>query len=44
MLMDCGHGDVIEGFRRLAENGQLEFTGTGKYNPILPLIPASVWR
>lgn len=39
MLMDCGHGDVIEGIRRLAENSQLEFTGTGKYHPILPLIP-----
>jgi alpha-amylase/alpha-mannosidase (GH57 family) len=39
MLMDCGHKDVIDGFRGLAENGQLEFTGTGKYHPILPLIP-----
>jgi len=39
MLIDCGHKDVIEGLRSLAENGQLEFTGTGKYHPILPLIP-----
>ncbi|MFP3897823.1 MAG: hypothetical protein ACLFVD_00700 [Dehalococcoidia bacterium] len=39
MLMDCGHGDVIDGLRGLAEKGQLEFTGTGKYHPILPLIP-----
>ena len=39
MLMDCGHIDVIEGLRKLAEIGQLEFTGTGKYHPILPLIP-----
>jgi len=39
MLMDCGHKDVIDGLRSLAENGQLEFTGTGKYHPILPLIP-----
>jgi alpha-amylase/alpha-mannosidase (GH57 family) len=39
LLMDCGHKDVVEGFRSLAENGQLEFTGTGKYHPILPLIP-----
>jgi alpha-amylase/alpha-mannosidase (GH57 family) len=39
MLMDCGHKDVIEGFRNLAEMGQIEFTGTGKYHPILPLIP-----
>lgn len=39
MLMDCGHKDVIDGLRSLAENGQLEFTGTGKYHPILPLMP-----
>jgi alpha-amylase/alpha-mannosidase (GH57 family) len=39
MLMDCGHRDIIEGFRHLAEMGQIEFTGTGKYHPILPLIP-----
>ncbi|MFP3880044.1 MAG: hypothetical protein ACLFVA_03725 [Dehalococcoidia bacterium] len=39
MLIDCGHRDVIDGFRGLAEKGQLEFTGTGKYHPILPLIP-----
>jgi len=39
MLMDCGHKDIIEGFRNFAEMGQIEFTGTGKYHPILPLIP-----
>jgi alpha-amylase/alpha-mannosidase (GH57 family) len=39
MLIDCGHRDIIEGLRSFAENGQLEFTGTGKYHPILPLIP-----
>jgi alpha-amylase/alpha-mannosidase (GH57 family) len=39
MLEDCGHKDVIEGFKNLAENGQLELTGTGKYHPILALIP-----
>ncbi|MDH4067824.1 MAG: hypothetical protein OEU97_02690 [Dehalococcoidia bacterium] len=39
MLMDCGHRDIIEGFRNLAEMGQIEFTGTAKYHPILPLIP-----
>ena len=39
MLMDCGHKDIVEGFRNLAERGQIEFTGTGKYHPILPLIP-----
>jgi len=39
MLMDCGHKDVIDGYRSLAEKGQLEFTATGKYHPILPLLP-----
>ncbi len=39
MLMDCGHRDIIEGFRNLAHKGQIEFTATGKYHPILPLIP-----
>jgi alpha-amylase/alpha-mannosidase (GH57 family) len=39
MMMDCGHKDVIDGLKSLAERGQLEFTGTGKYHPILPLIP-----
>jgi alpha-amylase/alpha-mannosidase (GH57 family) len=31
--------DVIRGLARLADRGQLEFTGSGKYHPILPLIP-----
>jgi len=39
MLMDCGHKDVVDGLRNLAEIGQIEFTGTAKYHPILPLIP-----
>jgi alpha-amylase/alpha-mannosidase (GH57 family) len=39
MMMDCGHKNVIDGYRNLAEKGQLEFTGTGKYHPILPLLP-----
>jgi len=39
MLIDCGHKDVIDGLGSLADRGQLEFTGTGKYHPILPLIP-----
>lgn len=39
MLIDCGHKDIVDGFKRLAERGQIEFTGTGKYHPILPLIP-----
>ena len=39
MLMDCGHKDVIDGFKSLAERGQVEFTGSAMYHPILPLIP-----
>ena len=39
MLHDCGHNDIINGLRRLAKRGQIEFTCSGKYHPILPLIP-----
>ncbi|MBL7209419.1 MAG: hypothetical protein ISS52_04910 [Dehalococcoidia bacterium] len=39
MLHDCGHDDVIDGLVQLAKRGQIEFTGSGKYHPILPLIP-----
>ena len=31
--------DVIQGLRELAERGQIEFTGSAMYHPILPLIP-----
>jgi len=30
---------VIRGLRELAERGQIEFTGSAMYHPILPLIP-----
>jgi len=33
-----GFLDVIEGLKRLAERGQIEFTGSAMYHPILPLI------
>jgi alpha-amylase/alpha-mannosidase (GH57 family) len=39
MLRDCGHRDIVEGLRELAQSGQIELTGSGKYHPILPLIP-----
>jgi alpha-amylase/alpha-mannosidase (GH57 family) len=39
LLWDHGKRDIIKGFADLAKNGQLEFTGSGKYHPILPLIP-----
>jgi alpha-amylase/alpha-mannosidase (GH57 family) len=34
-----GFGDVIAGLRQAAERGQIEFTGSAMYHPILPLIP-----
>jgi len=39
LLWEHGKRDIIEGLARLAEKGQLEFTNSGKYHPILPLIP-----
>jgi alpha-amylase/alpha-mannosidase (GH57 family) len=39
MLRDYGHRDIIEGLKELAQTGQIGLTGTGKYHPILPLIP-----
>ncbi|MBI2886941.1 MAG: hypothetical protein HYY02_07010 [Chloroflexi bacterium] len=39
MLWESGHQDIITGLTKLAERGQLEFTGSAKYHPILPLVP-----
>ena len=39
MLNDHGFDDVLAGLRELAKRGQVEFTGSGKYHPVLPLIP-----
>jgi alpha-amylase/alpha-mannosidase (GH57 family) len=41
MLAESGYTDVISKLRELAMGGQVEFTGSGMYHPILPLIPAS---
>ncbi|MBI4187425.1 MAG: hypothetical protein HY530_07995 [Chloroflexi bacterium] len=38
-LVRYGFSDVIDGLKRLAEMGQIEFTGSAMYHPILPLIP-----
>jgi hypothetical protein len=38
-LASFGLDDVITGLRTLAERGQIEFTGSAIYHPILPLIP-----
>jgi alpha-amylase/alpha-mannosidase (GH57 family) len=40
MLQQCGYSDVLSKFRKLAEEKKFEFTGSGKYHPVLPLIPA----
>ncbi len=39
MLGQCGYSDVLDKLRKLASQGRIEFTGSGKYHPILPLIP-----
>ena len=41
LLLEHGFGDVVAGLRELAEAGRVEFVGSGKYHPILPLIPES---
>jgi len=40
MLSQCGYSDVLAKLRQLAENGQVEFTGSAMYHPVLPLIPS----
>jgi len=39
MLSESGYSDVLDKLRELAMGGQIEFTGSGMYHPILPLIP-----
>jgi len=39
MLALYGYTDILDKMKKLAENGQIEFTGSGKYHPVLPLIP-----
>ena len=38
-LDDYGFTDIIEGISTLASRGQIDFTGSGKFHPLLPLIP-----
>ena len=38
-LHDFGYNDIIEGIATLASKGQIEFTGSAKFHPLLPLIP-----
>lgn len=39
-----GYDDIISGLGELADLGRIEFTGSAKYHPILPLIPESEMR
>ena len=38
-LHDFGYNDIIEGIATLASKSQIEFTGSAKFHPLLPLIP-----
>ena len=38
-LYDYGFHDVINSIGDLANRGQIEFTGSGKFHPLLPLLP-----
>ena len=38
-LDDYGFGDIIEGITTLASRNQIDFTGSAKFHPLLPLIP-----
>ena len=44
MLHESGYEDVITGLKDLATAGQVEFVGSGKYHPILPLVDAGEQR
>lgn len=39
LLVRHEHFEIIEGLKQLAARGQLEFTESAKYHPLLPLIP-----
>jgi len=38
-LHDFGINDLIEGITTLASRGQINFTGSAKFHPLLPLLP-----
>ncbi len=38
-LHEYGYDKLLESYNDLAKRGQIEFTGSGAYHPILPLIP-----
>lgn len=39
LLVEHGQGDIVDSLAHLADRGIVEFVGSGKYHPILPLIP-----
>lgn len=39
LLIKNGYRDIINDLRLLAKRGQIEFTGSAKYHPFLPLLP-----
>jgi len=40
-LVNEGHQDIVENLKVLAKRGQVEFTASAKYHPLLPKIPKS---
>ncbi|MHA1821900.1 MAG: hypothetical protein ACTSU2_00275 [Promethearchaeota archaeon] len=38
-LYDYKYNDIIEGITTLASRGQIDFTGSAKFHPFLPLLP-----
>ncbi|MBF0544883.1 MAG: hypothetical protein HQM08_10640 [Candidatus Riflebacteria bacterium] len=39
ILVNRGHTDIIDGLKKAATNGHVEFVDSGAYHPIFPLIP-----
>ncbi len=44
LLHQHGFGDVLGSLTMLAERGQIEFVGSGRFHPILPLVPETERR
>jgi alpha-amylase/alpha-mannosidase (GH57 family) len=44
LLREHAKDDILDGLRCLGERGKVEFTGSGMYHPILPLIPSHEQR
>jgi predicted glycosyl hydrolase (DUF1957 family) len=38
-LYEYGYNDILQALGELGANGQIDFTGSAKYHPILPLLP-----